>query len=449
MLATLLNLFNLKPGKRSDRCQSPQALTSPPQVSQQPTTNQRFYPGGNNHAGRPIRVTRQVYSQLEDLSRLEKRGNYHAQTLLKEINRLRSGTLGNPNVYLSVTNHPYEREFSLILPGCKVIGYDRADGSYLLGMLAVDTDYFELQIAEKKPGLFFVHKLNGGRWDGDLIKTNTPTLTDSLSMIGISDRHKNINLAGKYTVSHLPKSTAGLKPSRIDEYNLFFTPGPQTVGGWRNYNQSIHCDSAQSLHEPAILLADAMTNAKTLKSNDTDGIITWVAARGGCGILLQAMEILKRRGEKLPNQTVFLSGPTVNISKIQSLIQALAMAKTGKSLFALKQGNLDELVFGGVSGASSIGQRLVQQGDDGYKATAGFRDGQTLVANAKSTVTTLGVISATIMTGASMLNGGSFASVALAIAGGTYGAAHLVGSNLPVLSHYGSLGSAIDDLRSR
>ena len=123
-----------------------------------------------------------MYSQLEDLSRLEKRGNYHAQTLLKEINRLRSGTLGNPNVYLSVTNHPYEREFSLILPGCKVIGYDRADGSYLLGMLSVDFDYFELQNDKRQPGLFFVSKRPKRGWDGDLIKTNKPILSDSLSM---------------------------------------------------------------------------------------------------------------------------------------------------------------------------------------------------------------------------------------------------------------------------
>ena len=164
------------------------------------------------------------------------------------------------------------------------------------------------------------------------------------------------------------------------------------------------------------------------------------------------MEILKRRGEKLPNQTVFLSGPTVNIGKIQKLIQVLEMAKTNKSLFALKQGNLDELVFGGVSGATSIGQRLLQdKGKDGYKITNALRDGETLIANAKATVKNLGVISGSLV-GASMLTAGSFATVAVAIAGGAYGVyktGQLVASNLPGVSHYASLGSAVDDLQSR
>lgn len=145
-------------------------------------------------------------------------------------------------------------------------------------------------------------------------------------------------------------------------FDLHFTPGKSRIGGLKNIQQAMGAKSDQSLHETAVLLAETMARAKTVPKVD------WISEKGGCGVVTQALQILKNRGESFIEKNdhhIYFRNPTTNVVPAEGLARDLGL-KFGRQTHNVNPLNLNELigghmVFGGH--VAAIQRRRQSSGD--------------------------------------------------------------------------------------
>jgi len=252
----------------------------------------------------------QSYQTLVQLA--ENDSYYWAKIAVSMVDELLSGRLRENSILIASnpTSQADRHEFVLTLPGCKVhfekssAGHCSA-GSCKVLSLDVDTSYGESVEASRKPGLYSATRIEDG-WDVDR------------KPCGLITEEKNRLVAICDSVYESPSEAAEIVARRIcqapmsggalmvkdDGFDLHYTPGDKSFGGWKNYRKAVRPNEITEAHESALLLARTMYRAKDVKG------VAWISEDGGSAVLTQAMTILSERGIKLPKHTAFLFNPT-------------------------------------------------------------------------------------------------------------------------------------------
>ncbi len=247
----------------------------------------------------------QSYQTLVQLS--ENDSYYWAQIAVNMVDELLSARLPENSILIASnpTSQIDRREFVLTLPGCEVYFEKLSAGSCKVLSLDVDGSYGEKVEAGRKPGLYSATSIENG-WDVDR------------KPCGLITEEKNRLVAICDSVYESPSEAAEIVARRIyqapmsggalmvkdDGFDLHYTPGDKSFGGWKNYRKAVRPNEITEAHESALLLARTMYRAKDVKG------VAWISEDGGSAVLTQAMTILSERGVKLPNHTAFLFNPT-------------------------------------------------------------------------------------------------------------------------------------------
>lgn len=264
------------------------------------------------NSDQPVIMTSEATGGYQKLVQLAGSDNsYWAQIAIEVVDELLSGRL--PENSILIASNPASqidrREFVLTLPGCKVhfekssAGLCSVDFCKILS-LEVDTSYGESFEAGRTPGLYSASRIEDG-WDVDRQEYGLLTEKED-RLVAICDSvYKKPSEAAVIVARRICQAPmAGGLRVKTNGFDLHFTPGERSFGGWKNYHKAVRPNQNTEVHESALILARAMYQAK-----DIDGV-AWISEDGGSAVLTQAMTILSERGVKLPNHTAFLFNPT-------------------------------------------------------------------------------------------------------------------------------------------
>ena len=342
-------------------------------------------------AGVRVRANPATKPVMENLVKMAKKGNHWAAVVVREISSLTSGHFKN-SVYVKQKQSGDKRVmFTMVLPGCEAKILKRANGEYLLYELNVDNSYHESQQSASKPALYRASKKLGA-WSAELAQ-NGRVHNEKNRIVAITDQYEDPNDAAR-KVSHFVAEAPIGGGSYIDSdgFDMHFTPGEHKIGGMARIHQARNSESDESLHETALLLADTMKNAKNTKQ------VRWISERGGCGVLTQAMQILKEKRVSFAdsNHLVFFSYPTTQLTKAESLAREIGM-KFDRDTKKVDRLNLDQMVGGlGVCGGhiaawnrfkSDPEQTALKLGADLFKETMDSKSAASTVAISVGAVT--------------------------------------------------------------
>ena len=265
------------------------------------------------NSDQPVNMTPEATRGYQILVQLAGSDNYYwAQIAVEVVDELLSGLL--PENSILIASHPTSEtdrnEYVLTLPGCKVhfekssAGLCSVDFCKILS-LEVDTSYGERAAAGGNPGLYSASRIEDG-WDVDR-KPCGFIAEEKNRLVAICDSvYKSPSEAAEIVARRICQApmSGGVLMVKDDGFDLHFTPGERSFGGWKNYHKAVRPNQNTEAHESALLLASAMYQAKDVKG------VAWISEDGGSAVLTQAMTILSERGVKLPNHTAFLFNPT-------------------------------------------------------------------------------------------------------------------------------------------
>ncbi|MFL0809070.1 MAG: hypothetical protein K6L76_01515 [Agarilytica sp.] len=293
-----------------------------------------------NFGGYKVRCSTQAFAVYEQLRLKSGNANHWASMIVRGIRGLSNGIINSDDVFVSSgANFGGMQDFTVILPGCTVHAQKYDSGEYFISKIDPSLEYHKAQESFLVPGMHRAYK-EDSRWSTKFKSQNDVESKNDINVVGVSD-------------SDLPKvdkvaSLVGERAKSISPaientgYDLFFTPGKKKIGGLLNYKQAIKSKSDSELHESAILLAEAMKNARKQKN------ITWFADRGGSGILTQAMHILGRHNIQLAGHKMYLYHPTTSKDEAYKASQKLGM-EVSRDFVKSHSLNVNELI-----GASSL-----------------------------------------------------------------------------------------------
>lgn len=379
----------------------------------------------------------------------ERNGNYWASIVVKQIQQLTAGRLNNEYAYVRAgVGSQGNKEFYLILPGCKVTAEARTNGNYFIANIDLDETFFSNNNT-RNTGLYFSKSelIDGAREWSHLnlkgaIKASGNLKAENIKIpVGISDAYSDINNAAKYTEEHIsnsPHNPSGNSDVK-NGFNLFYTKGTSKFGGLLSMKEALGAAQHKSLHEPALLLAEAMHKAASTP-------VVWVTQRGGSAVLAQALGILRARGTRLPQHQIYLSNPTSSQTDIYRLAQAIEI-KTGDKFASNNLLSVDEFMGGmvmGAGGLSLVHERQKTEAAYGWrKAAVGVMTANgDLKAVAANALRLGGMASVGGLFGAgfTLAKALAFVTPAGAIAGAVAGVAALGAANIPGLKDYSNPG---------
>lgn len=306
--------------------------------------------------GIPIEATpkaRVVFNALE--AQADK--NYWAHMIVNGIKALCSGQLSVNNVFIKEQGYrgAMGSEFYVVLPGCTATMEKLSSGRYKLLYMKADQKYFNKQQDGLKPGLYNVSRRVTG-WTAEFVPTGQ-IKSEKDRVVAISDGgyESAYQAAGEIEsfISKSPVSGGGFTLAN-NGYDMHYTAGTGRIGGLRNLKQALGAQTDSTLHESAILLANAMAQSKDIKG------VRWIAERGGSGVLTQAMRILADSGIKLEEHTIFLSNPRTQKHQVIELAKKIGF-KTDRDISTSNPLNPAELtggLFFGVGGYYTAVKRL-------------------------------------------------------------------------------------------
>ena len=260
------------------------------------------------NSDQPVSMTSEATRGYQKLVQLAGSDNsYWAQIAVEVVDELLSGRLPENSILIASnpTSQIDRREFVLTLPGCEVHFERLPAGLCKILSLEVDTSYGERAEAGGNPGLYSASRIEDG-WDVDR-KPCGLIAEEKNRLVAICDSvYKSPSEAAEIVARRICQApmSGGALMVKDDGFDLHFTPGERSFGGWKNYQKAVRPNQNTEAHESALLLASAMYQAKDVKG------VAWISEDGGSAVLTQAMTILSERGVKLPNHTAFLFNPT-------------------------------------------------------------------------------------------------------------------------------------------
>jgi hypothetical protein len=236
------------------------------------------------------------------------KGNYWAQTAVRTVESLCSGHMKDC-VYVSEVNHGPRQLFTIMMPGCTAKVMKRSNGEYRLLHFQANGDYVGAQRQEDKPGYF---ELKSDNAESAPSFVASGLVSKERYPVCITDQYSSVDSAATNCTPYV-KRTPNI--NTVMGFGLHYTPGKNSIGGWRNITQACNADRDKSLSESAMVLARTMREARSL------GGITWVSERGGIGVLTQAMKRLKQENISFKGKKhqVFFAAPTTNVATAQQL----------------------------------------------------------------------------------------------------------------------------------
>jgi len=245
-----------------------------------------------------------AYHELRTLAQDDR--NYWAQVAVEVIDNLLSDTLPENSILITPnkTQIKDRDEFVLTLPGCKLFYEMSPSGHCQILALGVDSCYGEKVEASANPGLYSATRIEDG-WDTGLQQYGRLTEKED-RLVAICDSVYDSPADAAVIVARriCQAPMAGALRIKNKGFDLHFTPGERSLGGWKNYRKAVRPNQNSEVHDSALLLARTMYQSK-----DIDGV-AWISEDGGSAVLTQAMTILSERGIKLPKHTAFLFNPT-------------------------------------------------------------------------------------------------------------------------------------------
>ncbi|ABC30938.1 conserved hypothetical protein [Hahella chejuensis KCTC 2396] len=412
---------------------------------------------GQPGRGKIVTAVGSVATAYSELLAHSKRGNYWATYIVKEFEQLSSGVMSGKNIYMhqQLKAGGYEA-YKMILPGCTATILCPPSGELIIYELGIDLIFFEKQLDSKRPGLHFVKKNTDGEWkseflfhkevsDEGVVKKRDPGFVQSQTknerewiIAGVADLSDHPRKAAKRVLAHIANSPYNSSSLPELGFNLMFTPGKGSIGGWRNLREAFDATNSDRLNESAHVLADAMIKAQQKRQK-----VAWISELGGSGVLTQAMKICKSRNVKLDMQAAYLSCPRTLSTRALALALDLGMQIDLNETFAKNRiFNADELIGGMLCGAApilNVAKRLRLQKDYGiinatFDSVAGYNGGKDLVS--------LGMGAGAL--GVALATGGLSTICTVILNSGTVFSA--IGANLPGLNQYPSLRSGVNNL---
>jgi hypothetical protein len=276
-------------------------------------------------SGIPVAINAELKPLFDQIIALAEGGNHWAELCVRQLGSLSSGHF-KKNVFIQANGRLEEfGEYTVILPGCKASFRKNSEGIFHVYALEADLNFAELQSDAKKPGLFNVTKKNKD-WVPEFVPDGK-VKERKVNVIVVSDQRQRMNDSIKLALDAAEDSKQ--RPLDMESYgfDLHFTPGKKSIGGFRSLAQASKAETDENLHESAILLAKTMLSARTIKG------ITWVSERGGSGVLTQAMRILKEGGASFDGagHRAFFSHVQTNLGNAEQLARHLGFAFESKT----------------------------------------------------------------------------------------------------------------------
>lgn len=250
-------------------------------------------------SGKRIRCTTELKPVVDQLIRASEKCSYWPTIAVRELRALSSGLIGKKNVYVQ----PGQKDalgnqlFIVFLPGLKAVLQKWAVDEYCIIEMTLDENYFEATSDDNRTGLYRVEPRARNLWATEYVSDGRVLEKDGRIVTVADAGKKNANQVADVTARNImptldPRTKAAL---RNDGFDLHHTGGSNSLGSLIRYSAFSNNHARAS----AVLLAETMTNAKTLKN------VFWVADHGGSVVLTQAMKILVDRGVTLQDHLVF------------------------------------------------------------------------------------------------------------------------------------------------
>ncbi|AZZ94059.1 hypothetical protein EUZ85_26405 [Hahella sp. KA22] len=408
---------------------------------------------GQPGTGKKVMVSAQLVSTYNKLIDLSKKGDYWATYIVKEIGQLTSGVSRGKSVYVhedfSIAGYKLYR---MMLPGCVANIVETPSREYQIEALDIDFSFFEKQVDFKKPGLLFAKPKRTGGWNVSLIMDKEVRGTDGKAgrtgyvkpqsknkedwiIVGVADLNPSPHDAAREVAAHISASHFKSEISKLG-FNLMYTPGEGSVGGWR-LAEANNAQKSERIHESAQVLADVMVKAQKQRKP-----VAWVTQYGGSGVFTQALQIVRDRGVRLDSHTAFLSGATTNTDRAFVLCRDLGMHVSPDDSFAKNQVLSVRQALGGMALGWAPVKTMVRRlrSQKGYGLKQVTSDALGLFTNGKD-VQGIGTAVTTMVAafGAGPLYGvcGAIAASAPVISA--------VATNIPAFDRYPNLQAAIQN----
>lgn len=328
-------------------------------------------------AGIPVAIKPELAPVYRNMERLAKQGNHWARLCVYHLQSLSSNQFKN-NVFVH-DNGRLEQfgEYTMILPGCRASFRKNQKGQFYIYALEADANFLELQKQGKAPSLFRVAKSDKKSWDLEFIP-NGDIKHEKGRIVAISDQQRLISEATNSCARAIGGAPigGGSYVSKLNGFDMHFTPGKHKIGGLRNIGQARNAATSRDLHESALLLANTMERSRKVNG------VSWISDNGGSGVLTQAMRILKDKkiSFKDTGHHAFFSNLTTDLVTIEQLARDLEISfsrTTHKRNFL----HPDQLIGAGVlSGYRASWNRfrkdknhsVLKLGTDTVKETSGF-----------------------------------------------------------------------------
>lgn len=269
---------------------------------------------------------------------------------LPRIQGLASGRLGKHNIFVR-PGSPMRggcEEFLMALPGCMATLERRSDDIYYLVRLELDNTYAALMAGgNKSTGLYKAEKQSGldGLWRAEYYKSQRSDVVSDennevVRLAAVVDGHYgDADKAANKVAASIGKAPGAPDGERFRVFDLHYTHGESKIGGLVNFQHSRRPLNIHRTHGSALMLAKSMSISQQQN-------IMWVAERGGCAVLTQAMQILVEQNIALKKHSIFLYEPSTSPAQTVQLAHRLGMmmgrnvVKTGSLNY---MGNRDQL----------------------------------------------------------------------------------------------------------
>lgn len=276
-------------------------------------------------AGIPVSIKTELAPVYRNMERLAKQGNHWARLCVYHLQSLSSNQFKN-NVFVH-DNGRLEQfgEYTMILPGCKASFRKNQKGQFYIYALEADSNYMDLQKSGGAPGLFEINRSGQSDWSSTF-SPNGNIKKEKGRVVTVSDRERELSTAvinGARAAGSAPIG-GGSYITKLNGFDLHFTPGRNKIGGLRNITQARNAAIDPELHESALLLARTMENAKQITG------VSWISEGGGSGVLTQAMKILKDKkiSFKDSDHHAYFNGITTDLLVAEQLARDLDLKFT-------------------------------------------------------------------------------------------------------------------------
>lgn len=211
----------------------------------------------------------------------------------------------------------------MYVPGIKATIERRANDTYTVTSLDLDSTTYQQIAKQNRPGIYAVTKELEG-YKAKYRSNGRVTAEDNRVVVICDGRYANSERAAA-DVGNKLKNMGAEQAATLGSFDIFYPGSVGGLGGLRSYNATKNSQSFAA----ASLLANAMESAQNRKG------IYWLAAFGGSTVLTQSMEILAGQNVKLEKHMAKLYKPTTSSTQAVRLAHQLGInlpvefAKTG------------------------------------------------------------------------------------------------------------------------